>query len=75
MIDKSVLPIPIDMILSRSGISDEDDINLTKFYEVIKIADESWQNDYKFYPYLITMYDFSMVSCIEQFKEKIRLKI
>lgn len=70
MVDKSVLPIPIDMILNGRKMSDKNDINFTRFYEVIKIAANNWNDEYKFYPYLITMYDFSMISCIEQFKSK-----
>ncbi len=69
MLDKSVMPIPIDMLLTGEMPTDEDDMNLTKFYDVIKAADSEWENDYKLYPYLITMYDFSMITCIEQFRE------
>ena len=66
MIDKSVMPIIIDM-LSFKKISDQNaNINLTKFYEVLSITKKKWENQYTYYPYLVTMYDFSMITSIEQ---------
>lgn len=72
MIDKSVMPIFIDM-LHMSQLYDGDnklDINLTKFKDVITICKMKWESTYVFYPYLLTMYDFSMISCIQELQQE-----
>lgn len=66
MIDKSVMPIFIDMLKMSKVYDNSLDINLTKFDQVLKICKKSWKSEYIFYPYLLTMYDFSMISCIEE---------
>ncbi len=69
MIDKSVMPIIIDMIKKEFTSSDAN-INLTSFYEVLSMSKRNFKSDYKFYPYLVNMYDLSMVTCIEELKKK-----
>lgn len=62
MIDKSVMPIMYEMI-------DEDKlegINLTRFAEVLSITIPDLYPKYKYYPYIIGMYDFNIATCIEQ---------
>lgn len=62
MIDKSVMPIMYEMI-------DEDKlegINLTRFAEVLSITIPDLYSKYKYYPYIIGMYDFNIATCIEQ---------
>lgn len=62
MIDKSVMPIMYDMI-------DKDKlegINLTRFAEVLSITIPDLYSKYKYYPYIIGMYDFNIATCIEQ---------
>lgn len=68
MIDKSVMPIIISMISKEKLLPGEIQANLTKFNDVIMLANNSWNSDYKYYPYLVNMYDFCIISCIEQFQ-------
>lgn len=67
MIDKYVMPLPIDMLEPKRLYSLDEDINLTHFYEVLNVTREKFKCEYIYYPYLITMYDFSMISAVEQF--------
>lgn len=66
MLDKSVMPIIIDMICKSKVISELANVNLTRFYEVLEIANEKWKVKYKYYPCMVTMYDFAMISCVKQ---------
>lgn len=68
MVDKSVMPIPFDM-LKREFASHDNDINLTKFYQVLEVTEDKLDSNYKYYPYMITMYDCSMISCIQEIKK------
>ncbi len=68
MVDKSVMPILFDMLNFNSPENDGD-VNLTKFYQELKLADGKLEADYKYYPYMVTMYDCSMISCIQEIKE------
>lgn len=70
MIDKSVMPVFIDMLETDELFTDKTNVNLTKFSEVINIVKKKFDNEYLFYPYILTMYDISMISCIEQFQEE-----
>ena len=65
MIDKSVIPIIIEMIESPCN-SDEVEVNLTRFEEILTRTKNKWDgSDYKYYPYLVGMYDFNIASCIK----------
>lgn len=66
MIDKSVIPIFIDM-LDFDDIEVTDNVNLTHFNDLLAHTKNTKVDfKYKYYPYLISMYDFSVISCIEQ---------
>lgn len=66
MVDKSVMPIFIDMLIMSKIYKTKDTLNLCDFQQMILFSKEIWDSNYVYYPYLITMYDFSMISCIEQ---------
>lgn len=65
MIDKYVMPVPIDMLKIENVIHSKKEINLTHFYEVLPSTKKSFEPNYIYYPYLITMYDFSIIGAIE----------
>lgn len=67
MVDKYVMPVPMDMLNIEEIISSKKKVNLTHFYEVLSVAKNEFKSNYIYYPYLITMYDFSIISAIEQF--------
>ncbi len=66
MIDKSVTPILPDMLQMDKIFETKDTLNLSNFAQMILYSKSDWECDYIYYPYLVTMYDFSMISCIEQ---------
>lgn len=66
MVDKSVMPIFIDMLMMSKIYKTKDTLNLCDFQQMILFSKEIWDSNYVYYPYLVTMYDFSMISCIEQ---------
>lgn len=66
MIDKSVMPVFIDMLKMSKIYITKEKLNLCDFQQMILFSKETWDSDYVYYPYLVTMYDFSMISCIEQ---------
>lgn len=66
MIDKSVMPIFIDMLQIDKICETKQICNLTNFKQMICFCKNEWIDDYVYYPYLVTMYDFSMISCIEE---------
>lgn len=66
MVDKSVIPIFIDMLKMGKIYKTKDTLNLCNFQQMILFSKEIWDSNYVYYPYLVTMYDFSMISCIEQ---------
>lgn len=67
MIDKYVMPLSIDMLETEKVYSPNANINLTHFYDILEITRSKFECKYIFYPYLMTMYDFSIISAIEQF--------
>lgn len=69
MIDKSVMPIIIFMISKEDFLSDDTNVNLTHFNDVLPFLRNEWSSKYKYYPYLVNMYDFCMADCIDQLKE------
>ncbi len=69
MNDKAVMPFIIDMINKKKITAKDANINLTSFYDILPIAKSKFNSDYKFYPYLVTMYDFSMITCIEELQK------
>lgn len=70
MVDKSVMPIFIDMLTMSKIVNTEDTLNLCDFQQMIQFCKKSWSSRYVYYPYLVTMYDFSMIACIEQLSAK-----
>lgn len=66
MIDKSVMPIFVDMLQMDKIYNTGHTLNLSNFEQMVLFSKNEWENNYVYYPYLITMYDFSMISCIEQ---------
>lgn len=69
MLDKSVMPILIDMLCFDS-FNKESDINLTRFGDAISIIKKKWDSEYKYYPYLISKFDFDIISCIEEMNKE-----
>ncbi|MCM1488407.1 MAG: hypothetical protein NC203_08580 [Firmicutes bacterium] len=75
MIDKSVLPINISILVKNKSWAKDIKVNLTNFSEVLSIVskdekDNIWENNYKYYPYIVTMYDFSIISFAEEIKKQ-----
>lgn len=70
MHDKSVTPICVDMLQMNKIYNTKHTVNLTKFEHSIKYSKKKWESSYVYYPYLVTMYDFSISSCIEQLMKK-----
>lgn len=68
MVDKSVIPILVDMLDLNSIYNTRNTISLCSFHQMLDYCKMEWDNKYIYYPYLITMYDFSIASCIEQLK-------
>lgn len=66
MMDKSVMPIFIDMLRMEEIFRSNKNINLTNFGQVVEFSREKWSKQYFYYPFLLTMYDFSMIACIEE---------
>lgn len=69
MIDKSVLSIPLDMVLDSIGFDRQihgEGINLSSFSEVLNNTSDLRTSDYKYYPYYIDMHEINLASCIEQ---------
>lgn len=66
MVDKSVMPIFIDMLDIDRIYKTEETANISNFAHMIRFCKSYWDTDYVYYPFLVTMYDFSMISCMEQ---------
>lgn len=66
MIDKSVMPVTIDMLMLENITKGGVELNFTHFYDVLPITKHEFDGNYIYYPYLLTMYDFSMIISIEQ---------
>lgn len=64
MMDKSVMPIILDM-LEPDEFKLSSNINLTIFDDAIINTKKEWDSQYKYYPYLIGMYDYNLISCVE----------
>lgn len=69
MIDKSVTPIIISMINIEKIISEQIEINLTHFNDVLQYSNRSWDNKYKYFPFMVNMYDVSMITWVEEMKK------
>ncbi len=69
MVDKSVMPISIRMLPMKKYRSGKLQGNLTNFNDVLLAVEFDWKDNYKYYPYMVNMYDFSMITCVEQLKE------
>lgn len=70
MVDKSVMPIFIDMLKMREIYKTEDTLNLCNFNQMLLFSKGDWESNYVYYPYLVTMYDFSMIFCIMQLETR-----
>lgn len=70
MMDKSVMPIFIDMLLMDEIYEFQGNINLCNFEQAITWTKDDWDSVYVYYPYVITMYDFSMLACIQELKKE-----
>lgn len=71
MIDNYVLPInisvlPIDNIAPKEIEENKIGVNLTRFNEVLRLGLNEWNNKYTYYPYIVNMYDFSMLSFVKE---------
>lgn len=79
MMDKSVMPIFIDMLKVDEIADDSGNYNLTKFDQMIQHTQKRWgvnaDAQYIYYPYMLTMYDFSMISCEEEFRKTDRKRV
>lgn len=79
MMDKSVMPIFIDMLKVDEIADDAGGYNLTKFDQMIQHTQRRWGDNadaqYIYYPYMLTMYDFSMISCVEEFRKTDRKRV
>ncbi len=69
MIDKSVLPINISLLPLDDVVSSNMQVNLTRFNDVLILQLKRWNNDYKYHPYIVNMYDFSIISFIDEIKK------
>ncbi len=69
MIDKAVIPISINMLPVDISKFTDKQINLTHFNDVLSIAKCKWKSEYKYFPYLVNMYDFCMISCVEELRQ------
>lgn len=63
MIDKSVVPVLLEKI-PYEKILENDSLNLTNFLQVLSIYENSDDPTYKYYPYVITMYDLAIAECL-----------
>lgn len=70
MLDKSVMPIFIDMLRMEEVFQAEEGVSLSDFNQMIGFCRTEWKDEYIYYPYLLTMYDFSMIACIEEIGKK-----
>ncbi len=70
MLDKSVMPIFIDMLRMEEVFQAEEGVSLSNFNQMIGFCRTEWKDEYIYYPYLLTMYDFSMIACIEEIGKK-----
>lgn len=68
MIDKSMMPIFIDLLQMDEIYQADGFLNLSDFAQMMRYSKKKWDSDYIYYPYLITMYDFSMMSCVGEMK-------
>lgn len=69
MVDKSVMPINVLMLPLKKYFSGKMNGNFTNFNDVFWATKETWKGNYKYYPYMMNMYDFSMITCIEEIKK------
>lgn len=71
MIDKSVMPIIVFMLSMDRVFENETEVNLTNFNEVLSLSKKLWNNEYKYFPYMVNMYDFSMIMWIEEIQKEV----
>ena len=64
MNDKSVMPILVDMLDLPLVFRDSKAINLCDFRQAIEYCKDSWDENYIYYPYLVTMYDLAIIECV-----------
>ena len=66
MIDKSVIPVFIDLINLEKLF--KGDYNLTRYSQTMSLCDEKI-NEYIYYPYLVNTYDILNMRCMQQLKK------
>lgn len=66
MVDNYVLPFNISILPIDKIVSKELEVNLTRFNEVLSLDLNDWNNKYKYFPFLVNMYDFSVLSFIKE---------
>lgn len=66
MIDKSVMPIFVDMLQIERIFSSDENVNLTRFAQMLTFCKAKWTTKYYYYPFMLTMYDFSMIACVQE---------
>lgn len=62
MVNKYVIPLPVDCILSSLSLDKEFSARLYDLSETRKLMDVSWaekENDYRYYPYMLTPQELS----------------
>ncbi len=70
MIDKSVMPIIIFMLSMDKVFVNEIEVNLTHFNDVLPLYSKHWNHIYKYFPYMVNMYDFSMITWVEEMQKE-----
>ena len=68
MIDKSVMPVLIDLLDTNKLF--KGDYNLTRFIQVLDLCKNEYDLEYKYHPYLVNSYDLSNMNCMLQLKGK-----
>lgn len=66
MVDNYVLPVNISILPIDKIISTKTEVNLTRFNDVLCLDLKEWNNKYKYFPYLVNMHDFSMLSFVKE---------
>lgn len=63
MVNQNLIPVQVDMI-NKEEIKTKE-VNLSVFSEVISIMKDSWDSEYLYYPYILSLSEFSMIECME----------
>ena len=63
MVDKSVMPVFVGLLALDKIFKADKTVNLSSFQEMIGFCKGAIDEEYIYYPYLISMYDFSVMEC------------